>query len=157
LNAFPDDIGQLRTLSGKIEIILTPHGGELKRLTGGELPSAPRERSKYLTNLVKDSGITLVQKGAPTLIAHSSGDIDINVHGHPGLATAGSGDVLAGVVGGFLAQGVSAAAAARAGVYLHSRAAEYAALETGERSMIAGDCCNAIPLAMIELEEIMEG
>jgi len=74
------------------------------------------------------------------------------VHGPPGQAPAGSGDVLRGAPAGFLAQGCDAARAARLGVYLHSRAAEIAACETGERGMIAGDCMRALPLALKELE-----
>ena len=153
LNAFPRGFSDLRAYSKDREIILTPHSGELKRLAGSDLPVSPMDRTEYLRKLVEGTGITLIHKGAPTLIAHSSSDIDVNIHGHSGLATAGSGDVLAGAVGGILAQGVSAGSAARVGVYLHSRASEFAALETGERSMIAGDCCNALPLAMMELEE----
>ncbi|MBN2184782.1 MAG: NAD(P)H-hydrate dehydratase [Candidatus Krumholzibacteriota bacterium] len=153
LNAFLRGFSDLAAYSKEREIILTPHSGELQRLTGSAPPASPAERTEYLRTLVEGTGITLIHKGAPTLIAHNSLDIDVNIHGHPGLATAGSGDVLAGAVGGILAQGVSAGSAARVGVYLHSRAADLAAQETGERSMIAGDCCNALPLAMIELEE----
>ncbi len=153
LNAFPLGIADLALLSKTKEVILTPHAGELKRLTGKGLPASPGERIVYLGGLVDGTGLTLVQKGAPTLIAHPSGDTDVNIHGHSGLATAGTGDVLAGAIGGFLAQGVPARSAARLGVYLHSRAADIAAEETGRRSMIAGDCCDALPLAMIELEE----
>ncbi len=155
LNAFSGRFGDLRAISERQELILTPHAGELKRLTGSEIPASPPERERLLERLVEGSQITLVQKGAPTLIAHGIGEIDVNIHGHPGLATAGSGDVLSGTIGGMLAQGVTAGAAARTGVYLHSRAADLAAEETGERSMIASDCCEAIVLAMMELEEVL--
>jgi NAD(P)H-hydrate epimerase len=123
------------------------------RLTGVEADGAPLERLEMIRTLVGGTGVTLVHKGAPTVIAHPSGRCDINIGGHPGQATAGSGDVLTGAIAGILAQGCGAGAAARLGVYLHSRAATIAAEEFGERGMIAGDCMDALPLAMQELEE----
>ena len=134
------------------EIVITPHSGELKRLAGESAPELPVPRIEWLRELVRGTGVTVVHKGAPTVAVSPDGSAGINVHGHPGLATAGSGDVLSGVIAGFLAQGCGAARAARLGVYLHSRAAEIAACETGERGMIAGDCMRALPLALKELE-----
>jgi NAD(P)H-hydrate epimerase len=96
--------------------------------------------------------MTLVHKGAPTVIAHPAGRIDVNVLGHPGMATAGSGDVLTGAIAGMLAQGAGTDEAARLGVYIHSRAADIAAEGLGERGMIAGDCADALPLALKELD-----
>ena len=69
------------------------------------------------------------------------------------MATAGSGDVLTGAIAGMMAQGAGCDDAARIGVYLHTRAAEIAASSLGERGMIAGDCCDALPLALMELED----
>ncbi len=153
INSYPGGFSELEKASKKKEIIITPHSGELRRLAGREIPGLPGGRTAFLVSLVEGTGITLVHKGAPTVIAHPSSRIDINVEGHPGLATAGSGDVLTGAIAGFLAQGATAGRAARLGVYLHSRAADIAALDVGERGMIAGDCCDALPLAFRELEE----
>jgi NAD(P)H-hydrate epimerase len=134
------------------EIVITPHSGELKRLAGESAPELPVPRIEWLRELVRDTGVTVVHKGAPTVVVNPDGSAGVCVHGHPGQATAGSGDVLSGAIAGFLAQGVGAARAARLGVYLHTRAAEIAAYDTGERGMIAGDCMRALPVALKELE-----
>lgn len=154
LNAFAGLYGELRELSKERKIVISPHSGELKRLTGVDAPSKPGERADALRKLVVDSGVTLVHKDAPTVIVSADGRLDVNVHGHPGLATAGSGDVLTGAIAGMLAQGCGPGEAARVGVYIHSRAAEIAAELTGERGMLAGDCSDALPTALKELEEL---
>jgi NAD(P)H-hydrate epimerase len=154
INAFTGEYRLLVEASKRKEIVISPHSGELKRLTGEEIPESPTERIGKLRELVGSTGIVLVHKGAPTVIAHPEGRCDINPGGHPGMATAGSGDVLTGAVAGFLAQGCGAAAAARLGVYLHSRAAVLSAEDFGERAMIAGDCMYALPLALTELEDL---
>ncbi|MBU8921980.1 MAG: NAD(P)H-hydrate dehydratase [Bacteroidales bacterium] len=157
INSFEGRFDDLKKYSAERAIILSPHTGELKRLTGLDLPLDPAGRMDALADLVKGSGLTLVHKGAPTVIAHGSGRIDINVFGHPGLATAGSGDILTGAIAGLLAQTGDPASAARLGVYLHSRAADMAAEETGERGMTAGDCSDALSFALRELEEDRRG
>jgi NAD(P)H-hydrate epimerase len=86
-------------------------------------------------------------KGAHTVVADASGRVGINTSGHPGMATAGSGDVLTGCVAAFLAQGVEAYSAACCGVYLHGKAGELAAHITGEVGMVAGDILSHLPLA----------
>jgi NAD(P)H-hydrate epimerase len=155
INSFEGEYQVLVDFSREKEIVITPHSGELRRLVGREIPVLPAERIELIASLVKESRITLVHKGAPTLVAEPGGTVFVNVSGHPGQATAGSGDVLTGVLGGLLAQGCDGAAASRLGVYIHSRAAEIAAFEYGERSMIAGDCLRAIPGAVKEIEEII--
>lgn len=152
INAFEGEYEKLAAISKERRIIISPHSGELKRLTGKQVPEKPLERIDLLRSIVSGTGITLVHKDAPTVIVHPSGRGDINTGGHPGQATAGSGDVLTGAIGGFLAQGCGAAAA-RLGVFLHSNAARIAAEEVGERGMIAGDCMNALPQALLELDE----
>ncbi len=154
INAFAGLYGELRALSKDRGIIISPHSGELKRLTGITVPGGPDERADTLRKIVLDTGITLVHKGAPTVIAHAGGRLDVNVHGHSGMATAGSGDVLTGAIAGMLAQGASPDEAARIGVYVHSRAAEIAAELTGECGMLAGDCSDSLPMAIRELEEL---
>ena len=152
LNALEGKLAEVIRASKGREIVVSPHSGELKRLTGRGAPELPVERIEWLRSLIAGTGVTIVHKGAPTVIVHPDGRAAINVHGHPGQATAGSGDVLTGAIAGFLAQGCGAAQASRLGVYLHSRAAEIAACELGERGMVAGDCMRALPLALRELE-----
>jgi hydroxyethylthiazole kinase-like uncharacterized protein yjeF len=154
INAFAGHYEELKTLSMGRPVVISPHSGELRRLTGIDVPSESGDRADTLRKLVIGAGITLVHKGAPTLISHAGGRVDVNVHGHPGLATAGSGDVLTGAIAGMLAQGAAPAEAARVGVYIHSRAAEIAAEVTGERGMLAGDCSASLPAALRELEEL---
>jgi NAD(P)H-hydrate epimerase len=152
LNALEGRFADVVKASMIKEIVVTPHSGELKRLAGESAPELPVPRIEWLRELVRGTGVTVVHKGAPTIVVSPEGLAGINVHGHPGQATAGSGDVLSGAIAGFLAQGCGAARAARLGVYLHSRAAEIAACDTGERGMIAGDCMRALPFALKELE-----
>jgi hydroxyethylthiazole kinase-like uncharacterized protein yjeF len=153
INAFEGHYDELlESIRGK-ETVLSPHSGELRRLTGGDVvESPPAKRIGHLRGIAEAGGFVLVHKSAPTIVAQPDGHLYVNVAGHPGMATAGSGDVLTGAIGGFLARGCSAAEAARAGVFLHSRAADIAALDTGEGGMIAGDCMRALPAALSEIE-----
>ncbi|MCD6380562.1 NAD(P)H-hydrate dehydratase [bacterium] len=153
INSFAGEYETLLDFSREKEIVITPHSGELRRLVGKEIPEIPAKRIEFITSLVKQSRVTLVHKDAPTLVAVPGGSVYVNVSEHPGQATAGSGDVLTGTLGGLLAQGCDGPAASRLGVYIHSRAAEIAAFDNGERSMIAGDCLRAIPLAVKEIEK----
>ncbi len=153
INAFTGDYEELVSISKDHELIISPHSGELARLTGKNISELPLERIDQLQSLVHDTGVTLVHKGAPTVVVHPDGRCDINAGGHAGQATAGSGDVLTGAIGGFLAQGIGVAAAARLGVYLHSRAASIAAEELSERGMTASDNMHALGYAMCELED----
>jgi hydroxyethylthiazole kinase-like uncharacterized protein yjeF len=153
INAFSGDFDTLVSLSKEGGIVASPHSGELKRLTGTEVPEQPpADRVGHLRELVESTGLVLIHKDAPTIVAQPDGQLFVNVAGHPGQATAGSGDVLTGVVAGFLARGCAPEEAARAGVYLHSLAADIAALEQGESGMIAGDCMRALGRAMVEIE-----
>ena len=155
INAFGGDFDTLVSLSKERGIVISPHSGELGRLTGRKVPNGPpAERISHLRELVESTGIVLIHKDAPTIVAQPDGRLFINVAGHPGQATAGSGDVLTGTVAGFLARGCPLEEAARAGVYLHSLAADIAALEQGESGMIAGDCMRALGRAMMELETV---
>jgi NAD(P)H-hydrate epimerase len=153
INAFEgryDDL--VRLIEGK-EVVISPHSGEMKRLRSEDVAeSPPAGRIEHLRSISTSGRFVLVHKSAPTIVAQPDGHLYVNVAGHPGMATAGSGDVLTGAIGGFLAQGCAAEAAARVGVYLHSRAADIAALDKGEGGMIAGDCMRALPEALTEIE-----
>jgi len=136
-------------LDTKAKVVMTPHPGEAKRLLSIDNIA---DRAACATTLAKLFRATVVLKGAGSLVANntSSGDasIQINTTGNPGMATAGSGDVLAGMIGAFLAKGMEPFEAACAGVYIHGEAGDLAAMELGETGMIASDICRHIPHAI---------
>lgn len=117
--------------------ILTPHIGEFDRLFGAS--GNHFERLIKLREMALSLGMVIVLKGAHTAIATPAGDVHFNPTGNPGMATAGSGDVLTGVITALLAQEYSAVDAACLGVYLHGLAGDLSAEENGEEALIAGD------------------
>ena len=128
-------------------LVITPHPGELSRLTGRSTREIQEDRIGAAVGAAADFGCVVVLKGAHTVVAHEKGWVGINTSGHPGMATAGSGDVLAGCIATFLAQGLEPYTAACCGVYLHGKAGELAAHITGEVGMVAGDILSHLPLA----------
>ncbi|MGH7194033.1 MAG: NAD(P)H-hydrate dehydratase, partial [Candidatus Saccharimonadales bacterium] len=129
-------------------VILTPHGGEFQRLYGEELPTERSALKPIATAFAEDHDVTLVLKGHPTYVAQSDGALYENPTGNAGLATAGSGDVLSGMIAGLIAQGIAPPEAARTGVYLHGLAGDIAAGAKTEPGMVAGDVIDAIPAAL---------
>lgn len=125
--------------------ILTPHPGEMGRLLRMSTPEVQRDRIAHAAQYAREQGVTLVLKGARTVIATPSGEAYINTTGHAGMATGGAGDVLTGIIAGLLAQGLDAEQAAAFGVYLHGQAAERATLRRGDpSSLLAGDIIDAL-------------
>lgn len=118
--------------------IVTPHPGEMARLLGNTAAEVNKNRLGAAQEFAKKWGLVTVLKGAPTIISDGEKTY-INSTGSHGLATAGTGDVLAGLIGSFLAQGLEPLEAAAVGVYTHGAAADLAG-ETGQRSLIASDC-----------------
>ncbi|MCH9614684.1 MAG: Bifunctional NAD(P)H-hydrate repair enzyme Nnr [Chlamydiia bacterium] len=129
--------------------ILTPHRGEMQRLLGCE---PTRENCQAF---VDERGATLVLKGAPTTIFHPGCLPLIVTAGDPGMATAGSGDVLSGMLAALLAQGMNLREAAALGVYLHGKAGEIAALKNTSYSMIASDLIQAVNFAIPSLSVVL--
>jgi NAD(P)H-hydrate epimerase len=134
--------------------VLTPHPGEMARLIGSNPRELEQDRigiaqqfAPELSN-TSEQDITLVLKGAPTVIAGADGEVWLNSTGNPGMATAGMGDVLTGVIAGLIAQGVSSFNAAVLGVYLHGLAGDIVAQSLGMHGLMAGDVLNAIPKAI---------
>lgn len=120
--------------------ILTPHPGEMARLLGVTTAEIQCNRIEIARSFAARHGVILVLKGARTVIATPDGAAYINPTGNPGMATGGSGDVLAGIIAGFIAQGLSADHAACFGVWLHGYAGDQAALKRkSPNSLIAGD------------------
>lgn len=143
LNALKGDTEILK--DRQVPIVLTPHPGEMARLTGKSIEEIQSNRFELATRYAQDWGVTLVLKGNKTVIADPTGNIYINTSGNPGMATAGSGDVLCGMITGLIAQGLKPQEAAVAGVYFHGRAGDFCKERKGERGIVAGDLIEAIP------------
>ena len=127
-------IAQLRT------VVITPHPGEMARLAGISTAEVQADRLKYARGFAQRHGVTVVLKGARTLIAHPGGRVAVNTSGNPGMAKGGSGDLLTGLIAGALAQHPQdAERAVEAAVYLHGLAADLAVRETDEHTLLATD------------------
>lgn len=126
--------------------ILTPHPGEMARLAGLTTAEVQRDRIGLARRFATEHGVTLVLKGARSVIAARDGRVYVNLTGHPGMATGGSGDVLTGIIAAMLAQGLDAVQAAAFGVYLHGLAGEQAAAarKGNPASLLAGDIIEAL-------------
>jgi len=151
LNALATRVPILHKRTSK-HVILTPHVGEFSRLTG--LSSAEIENNKFTiaSSFAQQYKVVLVLKGAPTLVATPNGEIFVNSTGNAGMATAGAGDVLTGIIASLAGQGLSATAAAVAGVYIHGMAGDYAAGKKGELSLIASDLIRYLPTTLKQMQ-----
>lgn len=143
LNLLADNLKVLKAASAPL--ILTPHPGEMARLTGQSVSAIEEQRIESACNFASEHGVVLVLKGSRTVVATPDGEVFINTTGNPGMACGGSGDVLAGMIAGLLAQGLPVATAAWAAVHIHGRAGDLAAEELGQRSMSALDLIQALP------------
>lgn len=155
LNTVAGD-SRLRQLvkAARAQVIMTPHIGEAKRLLDRGWPADEKgEASKEAVAeaLMKAYGCVAVVKGAGTLVADPDGEAYTNTTGNPGMATAGSGDVLTGVITSLAGQGLDPFSAARAGVFLHGLSGDLAAEQTGEYGLTASDIANYVPFAIKEL------
>jgi NAD(P)H-hydrate epimerase len=143
LNALAGDLEPLRARTAAT--VLTPHEGEYQRLTGHAVGA---DRVAAARELAEQSGAVVLLKGPTTVTAGPDGRVALNLTGGSWLATAGTGDVLSGIVGGLLAQGVEPFAAAATGAWLHGRAADVA----GHTGLVAGDLIAALPRTLAELD-----
>ena len=149
LTCFKDDLVKLKQASIRNkQFIFTPHDGEFKKLTGIELPSDIHSRKEVAALYSKEFEVVLVSKANKTLVAGPDGSIYENYTGNPGLATAGTGDVLAGIIAGLLAQGFTTFEASQLGVYLHGLAGDIAAQEKTQPGIIASDVIGYLPNAL---------
>ncbi|MBR4874759.1 MAG: NAD(P)H-hydrate dehydratase [Clostridia bacterium] len=137
-------------LGKKAPVVLTPHLAEFSRLSGLSVSQIKEDPIRAAKSFSEHYGVTLVLKDAVSVISDESGKVYINTCANSGLATAGSGDVLAGIIASLIAQGISATDAATLGSYLHSVAGLLAKNDLGERSLIAEDLLNYLPLAFTE-------
>jgi len=131
--------------------VLTPHLGEMSRLTGVSAADLEAERIESARRWAREWGVVLVLKGAPTVTASPAGSVTVNATGNPGMASAGMGDVLTGLVLAFLAQGLAPYDAARLAVYAHGRAGDRCALRNGIALTRAGLVVEEIPETLGEL------
>jgi hydroxyethylthiazole kinase-like uncharacterized protein yjeF len=149
--AFLGDSGEIRSPQLSERIVLTPHAGEAARLLGKDRADVEAHRLESVLRLAADFNVTVLLKGTTTLVASPGGvTVRVNPTGTPALATAGSGDVLAGLIGGLLAAGLRPADAASVGAYLHGTAGR---LAEGAGPVSAGDLLAALPLAWHTLSQ----
>ncbi|MGH7739052.1 MAG: NAD(P)H-hydrate dehydratase [bacterium] len=146
--------GQWKLLKAlRAPLIVTPHPGEAARLLGVSTAEVEQNRLKVAKQIAAEYNAVTVLKGRYTVIAHPSGAVRINPTGNRGLATGGTGDVLSGVLGGFLAQGLAPFDAAAAGVYLHGWAGERAARKLGPDGLMATDLLPIFPRLLRQTHE----
>jgi NAD(P)H-hydrate epimerase len=146
LNAHAGRLGELTTRHAPT--VLTPHAGELGRLLELDSAEIERERLRHVRAAAEQAEAVVMLKGDDTLIAQPDGTVAVSAGHSPALATAGTGDVLGGVIAALLAQGLDAFAAAAAGVWMHAEAGRQAALRVGAaEGVIATDVIAALPQA----------
>ena len=141
---------ELIPLLGK-DAVLTPHPGEMARLTNTSVSTLELDRISTAQQFANEQGVTLVFKGAPTVIGTPNGDVWINSTGNPGMATGGMGDVLTGIIAGLMAQGVLSEQAGALGVYVHGLAGDIVSERLGAHGLIASDVLEAVPEAVASL------
>ncbi len=156
LNALsPPAGGRIRGALDALELgrptVLTPHPGEIARLTGQRPEEVQKRRLETARSLARETGAFVVLKGHRTLVVDSQGRAAVNPTGNPGMATGGTGDVLAGLMGALLTRH-DAWESANAAVYLHGWAGDLASERRGQASLLAGDLLDALPEALRSLQ-----
>ena len=149
LNAFTADGAALGDRAS--DAVLTPHVGEFSRLTGVKARDLDADRPAHVRALASQTDAVALLKGSRTVIANPEGRLFVNVTGSPVLATAGTGDVLTGMIGGLLARGVAPTESAAAAAYLHGMAGLFAGRDLGEGA-VAGDVVERVPEAVAHVE-----
>jgi len=143
LNALAKKISVLKRV--KNDLILTPHPGEFSRLTGVPTAEGEIDRIGWATRFSQKHKVVVILKGARTVTASPSGEAYINPTGNPGMATAGMGDLLTGIISGFLAQGLAPLDAAIVATYLHGASGDDVAERKGERGLMTSDLLEVLP------------
>ena len=150
INAIANNISIL--LKSKAPIVLTPHPAEMARLLKVDTEYVQTHRFELSRAFAQKFGVTLVLKGSNTVVALKDGSVLVCMHGNPGMATGGSGDVLAGVIVSLIAQGLQPELAAVCGVNIHSAAGDIAANNLSMHSMLASDIIESLPQLFKKLE-----
>jgi hydroxyethylthiazole kinase-like uncharacterized protein yjeF len=151
LNALADS-ARKKTRVGKNRV-LTPHPGEMARLLDKTAEAVQADRPGAVRKAAKEWGAVVVLKGAHTLVAHPDGRFSEDPHEVPALASGGTGDVLAGVIGALMAQGSDPFTAAVSGVYVHAAAGHRISQRLGDAGLLASDLLPEIPLVMHVLRQ----
>lgn len=149
LNCLVDNVALLRNY--KAEVVITPHPGEMARLIGKSTSYVQENRLEVAESFASENGVIVVLKGARTIISSPDGRSYINPTGNPGMATGGTGDVLTGMIGGLIAQGLNPLEASCVGVFLHGLSGDIGVSKKGELSLIASDLLDFIPEAIKEV------
>nr|WP_296032637.1 NAD(P)H-hydrate dehydratase [uncultured Dorea sp.] len=152
LNLLADNKNYLRHIEGR-RFVITPHMKEMSRVTGDSVENLKKDRVEFLKQFVETLRIVCVLKDSRTLIAGEERGIRLNQTGNCAMAKAGSGDVLAGIIAGFMAQGKELEEAASLGTYVHGLSGDLAKIEKGVYSVMARDLIEYISKALMELEE----
>lgn len=151
LGAFTNKLPALKAITElNPDLILTPHAGEYQKLSGQTVTTGPN-RIAQARNFTSQHNLTLLLKGSRSIMADASRAYLENNTGNPGLATAGSGDVLSGIIAALVAQGLPSLQAAAGGAYLHGLAADLAVRDKTEPGMIASDIIDYLPAAFKSL------
>jgi len=153
------DADALNALAGHLEVlraargprVLTPHPGEMARMLGLKTDDVQRDRIGVARQFAAAHGVHLVLKGATSVVASPDGRVLLNPTGNPGMASGGTGDVLTGILGAFLARGLAPGDALAAAVWLHGLAGDIAAEYTGQEALVASDVIEALPEAFDRL------
>ncbi|MDQ6748303.1 MAG: NAD(P)H-hydrate dehydratase [Candidatus Dormibacteraeota bacterium] len=154
LNALSEQRKVLSRL--RASLVLTPHPMEMSRLTGIKVEEIQADREGVAARFAQEWGQVVVLKGAHTVIASPDGNVRVNPHSNPALASAGTGDVLAGIIGGLLAQGLEPFEAAVTGVFLHGAAGEEATARLGDAGVMASDLLPLIPVTIRDLKPLLK-
>ncbi|MGH7275636.1 MAG: NAD(P)H-hydrate dehydratase [Candidatus Rokuibacteriota bacterium] len=155
------DADALSALAGHLDALrstpaarcLTPHPGELARMLGVTTEQIQKDRIATVREFATRYGAHVALKGAASVIGDPDGRVVVNPTGNPGMASGGTGDVLTGMLGAFLARGMAPASALQSAVYLHGLAGDLAADRLGEESLVAGDVIEALPDAFRRLTD----
>jgi len=147
INIVSKNISILKNIKST-NVIFTPHIGEMARLVKIPVTELKKDQKNIARNFAKEHKITIVLKSCNTIVASSNGKIYYNLTGNPGMATAGTGDVLTGIIASFIGQKIEQYDACRLGVYVHSLAADYGKKISGEVGLTAGQILAKIPEAI---------
>ena len=141
------DADALTAVALRPGLVLTPHPGEMSRLTGKTAQEVQANRGEFARQFARDHDVILALKGAGTVVTDNSGKLWINSTGNPGMAKGGMGDALTGIIGALLAQGLPALEAAKAGVFLHGRAGDLATQRVSAPALLATDLIESLGAA----------